>query len=216
MFVLGLKGTPYVTQFTEKRENWHVILEGLDLRQSTEFPNHAEMMTDGRKILLPIILPVPEEQVFGWQNEFRLIMDAMNNPVPANYLRAKLGIAGIFRYLLDRDRSLPHSSPAAQLKDLIDSDLHFEKSLRELSEACNYTPDHLRLLFFRQYQLTPYEYRAKKRIDAAMKLMAETDMLLKEIAWHLGFRNEAAFSASFKKLTGASPKKSMLKLRKTF
>ncbi|MDD5729337.1 MAG: helix-turn-helix transcriptional regulator [Victivallales bacterium] len=215
MFVLGIKGAPYKTEFTEKRENWHIVLEGLNIRLSAEVPHYAEILVDDRIILCPLILPVPDAHVFGWQNEFRVMKDAMSNPLPENHLRAELGVTGIFRYLLDGAQVSARATPAAKLKKLIDSDTGFEKTLKQLSGECGYTQDHLRILFFKQFQISPHEYRAQKRIDTAMELMTNTEMLIKEIAWRLNFKNEAAFSAMFKKLTGDSPKSTLRKLRKT-
>lgn len=215
MFVIGIKGAPYETHFAENRKNWHIILDDLNIRLSGDSPGNAEIMVNNKIILLPLLSPVPEEQVYGWQNELHTIKSAMSNPVPENYLRAELGVANIFRFLLDRNIGNTSQSPASKLKGAIDADTRFTKSLEAMSVACGYSSDHLRILFYSQYQISPRDYRDRKRIDAAMGLMTNSTMTIKEISWYLGFKKESAFSTMFKRLTGTQPKIVIKKLRNT-
>jgi AraC-like DNA-binding protein len=213
VFLLGIKGGPYETHFSEKCENWHIILDDFDIRRSEREPDRAEILSGDRIVLIPLITPVREEHVPLWRNEMAAIRDAMRNPVPENCLRAELGVANIFRYLLDNGGGAGDLSPASKLKSLIDSDADFSLSLDEMSLRCGLSADHLRTLFKERYRTCPRGYRDRRRVSAAMELMADTNMLVKEIAWRLGFANETAFSAMFKRLTGSSPRAAMRRLR---
>ena len=53
--------------------------------------------------------------------------------------------------------------------------------------------------------LTPSEYINELRVQKAKKLLTDTNMLVKDIAYSCGFENEYYFSNFFKKHTAMSP-----------
>jgi AraC-like DNA-binding protein len=54
-------------------------------------------------------------------------------------------------------------------------------------------------------QMPPGKFRMRRRVERAMEMLAERDLLVKEIASRLGYPNVFTFSAQFKKLTGVAP-----------
>lgn len=53
---------------------------------------------------------------------------------------------------------------------------------------------------------TPKTYLARHRIDVSMRMLAETDLSITEIAYHCGFANSSYFGKVFRQLAGCTPR----------
>ena len=204
MFTLLLKNEACEAEYSPNRENWAILLEGADLRRSS-LPGVAELGAGGHTLHLPLVSPVPKERVAGWRLELQRMQEALASPTPENVFRAELGLAGIFRFMLDSRADTLAQSPAERLKALIDKDVSFKRSLADLSRACGYSCDHARIVFEQCYHLTPMAYRGQRRLALATELLANTTLSVKEIAKQLGFEHVSAFSAFFHKVSGQTP-----------
>lgn len=60
-------------------------------------------------------------------------------------------------------------------------------------------------LFRRFADTTPHRYLMRLKANYAANLLATTDMAVKQMAQHLGFSDQYAFSKSFKRLIGVAP-----------
>ena len=60
-------------------------------------------------------------------------------------------------------------------------------------------------LFKKTFGQPPVTYINARRISVAASMLLETELPVKQIAWHLGFENETYFNRIFKKQTGVSP-----------
>ena len=60
-------------------------------------------------------------------------------------------------------------------------------------------------IFKQEYGMTPKEYTDSLRLQAAEKLLVETDKKIIEIAWDAGFSSLSSFNRFFKKKTGMTP-----------
>ncbi|MHC4884787.1 MAG: helix-turn-helix domain-containing protein [Planctomycetota bacterium] len=212
-FGISVRGEPFSVEFGPDRENWVIQLEGLEftLREEEEL---VDFELEGRSLTIPLILPIPMEQVPGWRLELERMKTAFLSPTPTNQVRAELGVYNILRTFLDSHAEPADPSPAARLKDLIDRDSSFTHSLTELSRTCRYSPDHLRVLFEERYHLTPKAYRNQRRIALAMELIASSSLSVKEIGARLGFRHVSAFSTTFRRSTGQTPTKAIQQFRR--
>lgn len=77
---------------------------------------------------------------------------------------------------------------------------------QQLAAKFGYVPSYLSLLFRQKYQLSPSEYLTRIRIDEAKAYMAQhPDMLMREVADKVGFKNQHHFSRIFKQLEGVRP-----------
>ncbi len=83
----------------------------------------------------------------------------------------------------------------------------FEQPLRlpELARELGLGYSRFRQQFHRLTGVSPGEYRLARRLERAMSLLGQEELRLKEIASRLGFHDEFAFSAQFKRLSGQSP-----------
>ncbi len=80
-----------------------------------------------------------------------------------------------------------------------------EVSMAALSEELHYSESHLSKVFRVTYNDTVKQYLTKIRLERACKLLADTDMRIKEIAEAVGYPNTQAFLKIFKKMYGETP-----------
>lgn len=78
-------------------------------------------------------------------------------------------------------------------------------TLSELSELVGLSLRHLTRAFKQTTGVTVYTYVEQVRLDKTKALLADTDMLMKEIAARLGFSCASSLSVAFRKLTGETP-----------
>jgi len=78
-------------------------------------------------------------------------------------------------------------------------------SLQELSEIAGISRRHLTRAFKQTTGKTVYSYIEDVRLKKAQALLADTDWLMKDIAWRLGFSSSSSFSLAFRKLSGETP-----------
>jgi AraC-like DNA-binding protein len=77
-------------------------------------------------------------------------------------------------------------------------------STAELAAHAKISESHFTYLFRQVVGLPPYAYLTKCRLEAAQKLLAETDMEIKAIAKSLGFASPQHLAAQFRKTYGAT------------
>ena len=68
-----------------------------------------------------------------------------------------------------------------------------------------YSPVYLRTFFKEQFNIPPYQYRLRYRIQTACKLLVESTLSIREISEKTRFRNLETFYRAFKKQTGTTP-----------
>lgn len=78
-------------------------------------------------------------------------------------------------------------------------------TLAELSEKVYISRNHLSIIFKNITGETFNNYLTRVRIEKARELLRERNMLVYEVAEHVGYRNVPYFSTLFKKLTGMNP-----------
>ncbi len=116
-----------------------------------------------------------------------------------------VGVCGISRDLHAR---ADHEDDYAALSAVVDHiHLHFDQPLRlpalaGMAGLSVYQFDQrIRALF----HLTAGQYIVKVRVDAACRLLAESDQTISQIALACGYSDQSAFSRQFKQTTGLSP-----------
>jgi AraC-like DNA-binding protein len=84
---------------------------------------------------------------------------------------------------------------------------HFAKlnSLGDIADSCNIDGAYLCRLFKRFDTQSPYHYLMHQKMTSAAGRLQEPDILVKEIAFELGFDDPFHFSRAFKKVFGVSP-----------
>ena len=78
-------------------------------------------------------------------------------------------------------------------------------NLAELSKEAGISRFHFILLFKKRIGITPHQHLIKIRMEAAERLLTNTDLSLKEIAVRCGYQNTARLPSGFQKHFGLTP-----------
>jgi AraC family transcriptional regulator, arabinose operon regulatory protein len=98
-----------------------------------------------------------------------------------------------------------HRHIIEQIRHHLDHQYATEVSLPELAAMVHYSPCHLNLLFRQQIGIPIRQYLLKARLTKAEKLLKNTDMEIKQIAYSVGFKDPLYFSRLFRRFYGVSP-----------
>jgi len=79
------------------------------------------------------------------------------------------------------------------------------RTLADLACGCTLSISRLSHLFKDKTGLTVGKFRRNCRFEAAMKMLATTDMPIKQIAYALGYRHTSSFVRAFERHAGVSP-----------
>lgn len=99
----------------------------------------------------------------------------------------------------------PLSLPVRRVLGRINSELHRALSIKQLAEAAELSPGHLRKKFREDLGISLGDYLAERRIAAAKRLLEETDDSIGAIAGQCGYDTIYAFCRFFRKRAGTSP-----------
>lgn len=84
---------------------------------------------------------------------------------------------------------------------------HFAEPVRlkQLAGCCKISPNYFHKLFTQALQTTPTNYIGLLRMNAALPLLLNNQYTIKEIAYRIGFSDDAYFSRVFKKHYNITP-----------
>ncbi len=77
--------------------------------------------------------------------------------------------------------------------------------LETLARLCNMSLNYFHKLFKQTLNITPANYQILLRMNAALQMLANKEMTIKNIAYELGFTDNAHFCKSFKMRYGITP-----------
>jgi AraC family transcriptional regulator len=92
-----------------------------------------------------------------------------------------------------------------QVHDLLNDRFADDLSLGAIATTVGVHPAYLAATFRRHFRCTVGDYLRQRRINAACRLLTETDMPLPEVAQTAGFADHSHFARTFKNLTGTTP-----------
>jgi len=88
----------------------------------------------------------------------------------------------------------------------IDENYMAKISLSDLADLMNLSTAYFANFFKSTFNISPKQYLLNKRLTEGQRLLLQTDMTVKEIAFAVGFENENYFSEYFTQKVGISPK----------
>jgi len=91
------------------------------------------------------------------------------------------------------------------VNEVIDSAVGVGPTLEDLAQACNMPARQLSASIKRMSGMTLRNYVASARVKKAQHLLADTSLMIKQVAYQCGFKQAAAFTAAFRKETGSTP-----------
>lgn len=92
------------------------------------------------------------------------------------------------------------------LHDYVNEKRGAAPTITELAQQCGIGPRRFMALFRATTGQTVRHWVDKQRMEKARRLLTETRMPLKVIAFELGFANQGVFSTAFKRMAGVSPR----------
>lgn len=90
-----------------------------------------------------------------------------------------------------------------------------ELNMSFLADSLGISPVTLAVEFKNETGISPSDYLAVVRLDRAKELLADTDMLIKDIGGAVGYEDDHVFIRRFKKYTGKTPGQYRKDMRKT-
>jgi AraC family transcriptional regulator len=106
-------------------------------------------------------------------------------------------------------RSYRGGIPRHKLRRVIDyirDNLGTDLKIAEIAQQVHMSPSHFTHQFKLATGLSPHQYRMQKRIEAAKKLLSETEIPIAQIALEIGFQSQSRFTTLFRQLTGTTPR----------
>jgi AraC family transcriptional regulator len=88
----------------------------------------------------------------------------------------------------------------------IEAHLTEQLSLLELAELAQLSPRHFARAFKESFGQPPHHYHLQRRVERAKSYLAKSEMSVTEIAVALGFADTSAFSTTFRRFTGGTPR----------
>ena len=79
-------------------------------------------------------------------------------------------------------------------------------TVKNLSKAVRMTPDHFISLFKKEAGCTPAQFAIERKMTQAMLMLASEPMIIKEVAYTLGYDNLSYFTRLFRRHTGLTPR----------
>lgn len=93
-----------------------------------------------------------------------------------------------------------------KIKKYLETNYQHDISLYSLAEHFNLSQGHLSRIFNKELKSSFADYIARVRIEAAIRLVNQSNLKLYEVAEKVGFSSAEHFSRTFKKVTGKSAK----------
>ena len=114
----------------------------------------------------------------------------------------------IMQHLYSTIQNHSFNRKVSRIKELLDSNL-YEKdiSLKSIANELLISQAQVINIFKKTYNMTPYQYFAKKRLELAASMLLNSNLQVKEIAEILNYSDQPYFSNAFKKIMGVSPDK---------
>lgn len=193
--------------YRENRKNY-VIMCKIDGLFWNEHSGTVELECNGVKFGLPLSIPIPPGRREYLQEQFRRIVSFYDSAFTSNRNAAELLSCSVLAEFLEyAARNIEKNIPEEilRLKEIIDSDTSFRRSLKEIMKPFPVTDVHLRRLFQRYYKMTPAEYRARLRFSRVQELLRDGSLNFKEIADEVGMNHVTHLHIFLKKHCGMTP-----------
>jgi len=84
---------------------------------------------------------------------------------------------------------------------------HLNYAISDLAKSCGCSESHFRAIFRKEMKMSPKAYVKKCKMDYAVRLMRDENLLVKEVADILGYNDIYEFSKQFKTVFGKPPTK---------
>lgn len=147
---------------------------------------------------------------FNRKNLFDDLFEITNSQKPTAeiMLSASIQFHIIIQEMYNSMQKISYDGNVNKIKKLLDDNLYQKDiSLKSIADELCISQAQVINIFKRTFNMTPYQYFAKKRIEIAASLLLNSNLQVKEIAELLNYSDQPYFSNAFKKTMGISPEK---------
>lgn len=141
---------------------------------------------------------------------FEELYEITNSQAPSKeiMLSAAIKFHSIIQLLYNHQQKNLFDTKVNSIKRMLDSHL-YEKdiSLKNIANNLCMSQAQVINIFKKTFNMTPYQYFSKRRVEIAASLLLNSNMQVKEIAELLNYSDQPYFSNAFKKIMGVSPEK---------
>lgn len=156
---------------------------------------------------------IPESEIA----EFQFLSNQLNQEITVKKHNYREQLYYYFQILLLKIERLkqkeaidfiqdPHFELAIQFKKAIENNKHQFSNVSYFSQLLGVSEKTLSTISKRYFQTTPANFIHQKRILEAKRLLSNSNLSIKEIAFTLGFEQPTYFTKYFKKQTQLTPK----------
>ena len=141
---------------------------------------------------------------------FEELYEITNSQLPAKeiMLSAAIKFHSIIQILYNCQQLDRFDNKVNAIKKMLDSHLYERDiSLKNIANKLCMSQAQIISIFKKTFNMTPYQYFSKKRVEIAATLLLNSNMQVKEIAELLNYADQPYFSNAFKKIMGVSPEK---------
>ncbi len=114
-----------------------------------------------------------------------------------------------------RFRSINLDDSMSLAKEYIEQNYNKDITLADISKYIYISESYFAHSFKNKFGISPKNYILKIRIKAACEMLAKTDMMIGDIALHVGFSSQQRFNDIFKKHKGKTPLKYKKEYKRT-
>ncbi|OKH20361.1 hypothetical protein NIES593_19250 [Hydrococcus rivularis NIES-593] len=107
---------------------------------------------------------------------------------------------------LGKNRDRMPESRLRRVLEYVRSHLDREIRLEDLASVAQMSAYHFCRLFKRSIGESPHQFLMRQRLEAARRLLRETDLSVAEVALEIGYQSPSHFATLFKRHTGVTPK----------
>ena len=140
------------------------------------------------------------------QQKFNAIYELLGDKNPENRAEAAGETFSLINYLASNIKESENIPPLLKLlKSRFSNDFTSRINLEQIAHEYQVSSKNITRMFKKHLGLTPSEFRRKTRNEHARRLLAASDLSVKEIADKLGYSSQFYFSQEFKADNKVSP-----------
>lgn len=149
---------------------------------------------------LGALLPLLEREIPIGSATRRLMIDSLSLAIAVALARVDPGI-----FAREAARITLPKWRLRRLLDFVEAHLSEPISLDDLAEVACLSPFHFSRVFKQATGITPHRYLAKRRVERACEMLAQTALPIEEVARLCGFSSQKYFTSIFTQAVGVSP-----------
>lgn len=179
----------------------------------TGSPSWSELLTHYTGVPLatsPTLIQIPEPTLLNLAPILSRLDKAMTGQGSLLNQQLHFGLLECFAFIagamLEQESHSQSIAPEIRVRDYLNSNFARGSDLADAAAIAGVSAAHLGRAFKHRYGISPGRYQDELRMDAARNLLLNSNLLVKEIAFQLGYSDAFTFSKAFRRHGNRSPR----------